>query len=118
MIFGSNQFAGWEERLQLLVSELNASGNYKEFTLKRLQERVYPPSEQRLIKALVEHVGNGRLRVRYRVISPETKASIGSFDSPFLVPKTMIDESTGETISVDIGRNVEAVYTGETQLVR
>lgn len=115
-MFKKRQKLAWEQRLDAEILKLQQSASYRELTLNRLKDLVSPPSELALVRALAENVSDGRLRVRYRVVSPETKASIATFESPVDVPETIFDDSTGEEFQVDPFRNVESVYlSGEAR---
>ena len=108
----------WETLLNEEVAKLQKANNYKELTLTRFKDIVNPPNEAELLNALATLVSKGKLKVIYRVISPFTKASIATFDSPLDVPESLLDESTGEVIDIDRFRNVEAVYISEVRRER
>ena len=103
----------WKERLEDEVKKLRSARTYQELTLNRLKEVVDAPNEKELVRALTVKVLDGELKVIYRVLSPKTNAELASFDSPADVPRTILDESTGEDVEVNPFRDVEAVYVTE-----
>lgn len=115
-MIGKRRVREWERRLVSQVAKLRTSKTYHELTLNRIKELVDAPNEDLLKQALVDLIADGKLRVRYRVVSPRTKVSLGYFKSPFDVPEELLDESTGELIEIDRFQNVEPVYFGETAL--
>ncbi len=112
-MFRSFHIANWEERLEAEVGKLRNAQTYREVTLNRIKDLVGAPSEAELVRALAKRVSEGNLRVVYRVVSPFTKVSLATFESPLDVPDTIMDESTGEEIDIDRYRNVEPVYVSE-----
>lgn len=112
-MFRKRRSADWEDRLDLEVGKLHNAQTYRELTLNRLKDLVGAPNEAELLRALAKRVYEGELDVVYRVVSPQTKASLATFTSPLDVPDSMLDESTGEVIDIDRYRNVEAVLVSE-----
>jgi hypothetical protein len=115
---GIQQYLDWEKRLATEVEKLRTSVGYRELTLNRLKELVRPPSEQALVLELLGFVSEGEIIVGYRVISPKTHESLGTFPNPFEIPEQMIDQSTGEEIYIDRFNDVEAVYANEARFAR
>lgn len=101
---------GWEKRLKSLLAEMQSDIKPDILTVAAISAYVRPPSEYALIVKAAELVGKGKLKIAYRVISPETKVVVREFEQLSDIPDYLFDESADAKFRVVTNRDVEMVF--------
>lgn len=103
--------APWKERFTRLLERLPEG---QEIELERLVVRVDPPSPRAMADEIVRRAAQGSLHAVYRVFSPETRIPLRDYPYDTVVPRVIEieDDTTGETVRVDMNRNVELIVSG------
>jgi hypothetical protein len=61
---------------------------------------------------IISRAVQGSLLAVYRVFSPETHIPLRDYPYNTVVPREIEDGTTGETVRVDMNRNVELIVSG------
>ena len=101
----------WRTNLKKVVREMKDGSRPNELSVPVLREIVRAPSSEVLARFALKLVNKGQIEVHYRVVSSETKTTIGMYDHLYDVPKRVFDESSDTYQTIVPSRDVEVVYS-------
>lgn len=102
---------GWHSKLKRVFKEMRNGSRPKSLSVPALKAIVGAPTSEDLASYVVELVDSGQIRVLYRVISPDTKATVAEYGFLYEVPPRIFDDSNDTYFHVKPSRDVEIVYS-------
>lgn len=103
--------AKWQDNLQEVFLEMRSGSRPNALSVPVLKEIVRAPNSEELARYALKLAESGKIRILYRVISPDTKNPIAEFGHLYQIPTRIFDETSDAFISVRPSRDVEIVYS-------
>lgn len=100
--------APWKTRFNSLLDRLPEG---QEIEIDRLVVRVNPPSVSAMSDEIVRRAIQGSLLAVYRVFSPETRIPLRDFSLDVRLPTEIEDDTVGETVKLDMRKDVELIVS-------
>lgn len=103
--------SNWQSRLRKVFLEMKAGSRPRSLSIPALKEIVNAPNSEELARYALTLADRGKIRVQYRVLSPDTKSPIAEYSHFYQIPKQVFDETSDTYVSVKPSRDVEIVYS-------
>lgn len=105
--------SNWQKKLRQVFSEMQGGSRPVALSAPILREIVNAPSSEELARYAFELSTEGSIKVRYRVISPDTKNTVAEYGYFYDIPARIYDENSDAYFNVQPSRDVEIVYTAQ-----
>ncbi len=98
----------WQDRLSNLLKSLQTG---QEIELQRIMVKVNPPSVEDLTEEIKKRVAQGSVQAIHRIYSPDTRIPLIDLSFDTTIPAEYEDECVGETVKLDLSRDVELIVS-------
>lgn len=100
----------WRDKIEEVVREMEVGKRTSTLSLPAFNKLVNAPSYLDISAKLAEMAIEGRIKIKYRVLSPENKVQVAEYRRLFDIPTKVFDDTTDQDFMVIPSRDVEVVY--------